>query len=149
MYCSSTGRMAAYLGVNVKTLRGCGSRWVSQAGALCDWTPSPCMRKNHALAGSVLDRRFHEFRGQLQCKTTMRGGKVADRFAPSSTTWSSCGCVNPVVLGVDEWTCRECRTVHDPDANAAIDLEKPGSTRGDIAPRSASREARKAPWKSR
>jgi IS605 OrfB family transposase len=115
------------------------------------------MSKNHAIAGVVPDCGFYECRRQLQYKAAMRGGRivVADRFFPSSKTCSSCGCVNPdVVLGVDEWTCSECGTVHNRDANAAINLEKIGladaeSTRGDTVPLSTSSEARKALWKSR
>jgi putative transposase len=114
------------------------------------------MSKNHAIAGAV-DCGFYEFRRQLRYKAAMRGGRivVADRFFPSSKTCSSCGCVNPdVVLGVDEWTCSECGTVHNRDANAAINLEKIGladaeSTRGDTVPLPTSSEARKALWKNR
>jgi putative transposase len=64
------------------------------------------MRKNHAIAGALLDCGFHAFRRQLQDKAAMRGGRivVADRFFPSSKTCSAGGCVNPdVVLGVDVW----------------------------------------------
>jgi DNA-binding transcriptional regulator YiaG len=42
----STGRAAAYLGVNVKTLQRWDREVRSQAGALADWTPSLCVIKN-------------------------------------------------------------------------------------------------------
>jgi putative transposase len=100
------------------------------------------MAKNHSLAGSVLDRGFHEIRRQLQYKAEMRGGRIvfANRFFPSSKTCFVCGCVDDaVVLGVDTWTCKDCGTTHDRDINAAINLERLGLakaevTRGDMTP---------------
>ena len=49
---------------------------------------------------------------------------VADRFYPSSKTCSACGHKLEVLpLSVREWTCPGCGSVHDRDANAAINLK--------------------------
>ena len=84
------------------------------------------MVKNRRLARSIADMGFFELRRQLQYKAAMRGGLVvvADRFYPSSKTCSACGHKLEVLpLSVREWTCPGCGSVHDRDANAAINLK--------------------------
>ena len=100
------------------------------------------MSKNHALAGAVLDRGFHEIRRQLQYKAAMRGGNivVAERFFPSSKTCSVCGSIkDSMPLSIRTWICDDCGAEHDRDINAAINLERLGLaeaevTRGDMGP---------------
>jgi hypothetical protein len=76
----SIGRAAAYLRVNVTALHT-GTEGAFQAGALSDCTPSLCMTKNHALAGSALAAVFPKFlasytirlRSQRRsCRTVLR-----------------------------------------------------------------------------
>jgi putative transposase len=103
---------------------------------------------NHSLAGAVLDCGFYEIRRQLQDKATMRGGciLVADRFYPSTQICWCCGCLTGPKgregLFIERWVCGECGAEHERDANAAINLTRPGtagaeSTCGDIGPRPA------------
>ena len=51
------------------------------------------MMKNHSLAQAIGDVGFHEFKRQLEYKTSWYGGELAliDRWFPSSKTCSSCG----------------------------------------------------------
>jgi putative transposase len=84
------------------------------------------MTKNHKLARAVLDMSFFEFRRQMEYKTEMKGGHVilADRFYPSSKTCSDCGYkYDELTLSIREWTCPDCKTHHDRDVNAAINLK--------------------------
>ena len=84
------------------------------------------MVNNRHLARSIADMGFFEFRRQLQYKAAMRGGQVvvADRFYPSSKTCSSCGHrLEALPLAVREWTCPVCKTHHDRDVNAAVNLK--------------------------
>jgi putative transposase len=83
------------------------------------------MVKNRSLARAVSDAGFGMLRQQLEYKARLRGGHVvvADRFFASTKTCSDCGEKNPqVVLGVDEWVCPACGSIHDRDINAAINL---------------------------
>ncbi|QGU31867.1 RNA-guided endonuclease InsQ/TnpB family protein [Thermochromatium tepidum] len=85
------------------------------------------MVKNRHLARSIADMSFFEFRRQLEYKAAMRGGVVvvADRFFASSKTCSACGHkLDDLPLSVREWTCPDCGSIHDRDANAAINLKK-------------------------
>ncbi|QGU33273.1 RNA-guided endonuclease InsQ/TnpB family protein [Thermochromatium tepidum] len=85
------------------------------------------MMKNRHLARSIADMGFFEFRRQLEYKAAMRGGVVvvADRFFASSKTCSACGHkLDDLPLSVREWTCPDCGSIHDRDANAAINLKK-------------------------
>lgn len=84
------------------------------------------MVKNRCLARAVSDMGFFEFRRQLEYKASMRGSVVmlADRFFASSKTCSGCGHKLEILpLSVREWICPECRSVHDRDVNAAINLK--------------------------
>lgn len=83
------------------------------------------MVRNHALAGSISDAGFREFRRQLEYKAGWRGGRVivADRFSPSSKTCSHCG-VRREELKLAErvFHCPDCGHVQDRDLNAARNL---------------------------
>jgi len=83
------------------------------------------MVKNRHLARAVSDMGFFEFRRQLEYKAAQRGAMivVADRWYPGSKTCSACGHKMEVLpLAVREWVCPECASIHDRDANAAINL---------------------------
>ncbi|QGU31763.1 RNA-guided endonuclease InsQ/TnpB family protein [Thermochromatium tepidum] len=85
------------------------------------------MMKNRHLARSIADMSFFEFRRQLEYKAAMSGGQVvvADRFFASSKTCLACGHkLVDLPLSARRWTCPDCGSIHDRDANAAINLKK-------------------------
>jgi putative transposase len=87
------------------------------------------MLKNRSLARSVADAGFGMLRSMLEYKAGLRGNTIilADRFYPSSKTCFECKAVNPsIVLGVQEWACPSCGTIHDRDYNAARNLDEYG-----------------------
>ena len=81
------------------------------------------MMANRHLARAVGDAGFGEFRRQLEYKAPVRGGQVvvADRWFPSSKICSACGVRLP--LSVRQWACSACRSAHDRDVNAAVNLK--------------------------
>jgi len=105
--------------------------------------PGRRVKQKSGLNRSVLDVGFGEFRRQLQYKSQWYGVELtmADRFYPSSQLCSTPGCDyrnKGLKLGVSEWTCPQCGTVHSRDLNAAINLENyvPRATR-EVKPVSA------------
>lgn len=87
------------------------------------------MMANHKLARAIMDLGLYEFRRQLIYKAQICGKEVviADRWYPSSKTCSHCGeKLKSLELSVREWECEHCHTVHDRDANAAINLRNYG-----------------------
>lgn len=84
------------------------------------------MLGTRSLARAIADMGFHELRRQLQYKAAWRGGRVvvADRWYPSSKLCSCCGYrLEALSLGVRQWACPCCSTLHDRDVNAAINLK--------------------------
>ena len=84
------------------------------------------MLKNHKLARAIADMGFYEFRRQLEYKANWRGGVVviADRFFPSSKLCSDCDHkVEKMPLSIRKWSCDNCKSNHDRDINAAINLK--------------------------
>ncbi len=81
------------------------------------------MMANRHLARAVGDAGLGEFRRQLEYKAPMRGGQVvvADRWFPSSKMCSACG--ERLPLSVRQWACSACRSAHDRDVNAAVNLK--------------------------
>ena len=80
----------------------------------------------HALARSVADMSFFEFRRQLEYKSASSGTRVivADRWFASSKTCSACNNKHEILVLQDrEWTCEQCGVHHDRDVNAAINLK--------------------------
>ena len=83
------------------------------------------MLKKHKLARAIADMGFYEFRRQLEFKVNWQGGIVviADRFFPSSKLCSNCEHkVEKLPLSVRKWSCDNCKSSHDLDVNAAINL---------------------------
>ena len=83
------------------------------------------MVKNHNLARSLHDAsigtavRMIEEKAERYGKTTVK----IDRWFPSSKACSDCGhIVKKLPLSVREWTCPECDTIHDRDANASVNI---------------------------
>ena len=88
------------------------------------------MVKNHAIAKSVMDASFGEFRRQLEYKTARTGAKlnIVDRWYPSSKMCSGCGRVKAKLsLSERTYRCDGCGLVMDRDLNAAINIKVAGS----------------------
>ena len=89
------------------------------------------MVKNHSLARSLHDASIGTAIRMLEEKAERYGKTVVkiDRWFPSSKTCSDCGhIVEKLPLSVREWSCPECGTLHDRDANAAANILAVGQT---------------------
>ena len=76
------------------------------------------------LAKSVHDAGWASFTAMLEYKAARYGRSFArvDRFFPSTRMCSQCGRINEkMALNVRAWDC-PCRTAHDRDVNAAINV---------------------------
>ena len=80
------------------------------------------MQKNRCLSKSIADASWSEFLRQLEYKAKWYGRELVgiDKWYPSSKRCSDCGYTMPKMpLNVRQWTCPECGSIHDRDANAA------------------------------
>ncbi len=87
------------------------------------------MMPNHKLAKAIHQVGWGMFCTMLSYKAEAEGKvyQVLDRFFPSSKTCHVClNQVNNLPLDVRRWTCESCRTQHDRDINAAINLRDEG-----------------------
>ena len=88
------------------------------------------MVRNHKLAQAISDVSWSEFIRMLRYKAEWYGRKNVriDRFLPSSQVCHCCGhkISETKDLSVREWTCPQCRAVHDRDVNAAINILNEG-----------------------
>ncbi|MFE0673064.1 RNA-guided endonuclease InsQ/TnpB family protein [Streptomyces sp. NPDC058867] len=78
------------------------------------------------LAKSVHDAGWSSFVNMLKYKAERYSRTLITigRFEPTSQTCSTCGTKDgPKPLGVREWTCTACGTVHDRDTNAALNVK--------------------------
>ena len=105
-----------------------GAEWVS---SLCEAKGTEVVILNHGEDTTLeqdlanADMGFYEFRRQLSYKAELYGARivVADRWFPSSNTYSGCGRVtDSLPLSIREWTCDYCGEHHDRDVNAARNL---------------------------
>jgi IS605 OrfB family transposase len=94
---------------------------------------SPSKIAQTKLAKSVHDVGWSDFKAMLRYKSHLRAGhvlEVSERH--TSQTCSACGSLPPsrprgtAGLGIREWTCNECGTVHDRDVNAAKNILRVG-----------------------
>ena len=87
------------------------------------------MLKNHNLARSIQELSLCHFKEMLKYKAEWQGRYIVevDRFYPSSKLCSNCGYKNnELTLKNREWTCPECKTHHNRDLNAAINIRNEG-----------------------
>lgn len=87
------------------------------------------MVKNHHLAKSISDCGWSEFTRQLKYKAEKDGKTYLEigRFFPSSKTCHIClNQVDSLPLDVRNWECPTCKTKHDRDVNAAINIRDEG-----------------------
>jgi len=84
------------------------------------------MVRNHSLAKHISDASFGRFVSMLDYKAVWRGKQLVkiDRWFPSSKRCSCCGYVSQKMpLNVREWECPQCKTKHDRDENAAVNIK--------------------------
>lgn len=87
------------------------------------------MLKNHNLSKSIQDLSLYRFKEMLRYKSEWYGRDLIeiDRFYPSSKLCNNCGHKNNgLTLKDREWTCPECKTKHDRDYNAALNILNEG-----------------------
>lgn len=85
------------------------------------------MMKNRKLAKAISDVGFFEFRRQLLYKGNWYDCEIVviDRFYPSSKLCSVCGEINDKLTLADrEWDCEGCKTHHDRDFTASVNIEQ-------------------------
>ena len=83
------------------------------------------MVRNHNLAKAISDCSWGMFCTMLKYKAEWQGKTYieVDRFFPSSKTCHVClNQVGSLPLDVRIWTCEHCKTIHDRDINAAINI---------------------------
>ena len=112
------------------------------------------MVQNHCLARSLSDAALGTVGRMLEYKCDQYGKvlKRVDRFYPSSKRCSSCGhIVERLPLSVREWDCPECKTHHDRDENAAVNILTAGHAvagRGGSVRRKAGKSAKRGTRRS-
>lgn len=85
------------------------------------------MVKNHHLAQAINDSAWSSFVTKLEYKAQWFGKTVLriGQFEPSSKLCNVCGYYNSELTLKDrEWICPDCKTPHDRDINAAINIKK-------------------------
>ena len=85
------------------------------------------MLKNHCLAQSISDASWSSFVTMLEYKAKWLGRTILriGQFEPSTKICNVCGSYNgKLTLADREWQCPECKTKHDRDINAAINIKK-------------------------
>ena len=85
------------------------------------------MVKNHCLAQAISDSAWSSFVTKLEYKAEWFGKTILriGQFEPSSKLCNVCGYHNSELSLKDrEWTCPNCKTPHDRDINAAINIKK-------------------------
>ncbi len=87
------------------------------------------MIQNQKLSKQIVDVSWYEFMRQLEYKAKWYGRQTikADRFFASTKSCNVCGYKNDqLTLSVRKWLCPICKTIHDRDENASINLYQIG-----------------------
>lgn len=88
------------------------------------------MLQNHKLSKSISSASWYKFFIMLEYKAKWYGRVLikVPAFYPSSQTCSCCGYKNIDVkdLKIRKWTCPQCKTVHDRDFNASVNILNQG-----------------------
>ncbi len=85
------------------------------------------MVKNHCLAQAISDASWSSFIEKMEYKAEWYGKTILriGQFEPSTKLCNVCGYHNKdITLKIREWVCPECKTFHDRDINAAINIKK-------------------------
>jgi len=85
------------------------------------------MVKNHNLAQAINDVSWYSFTQMLEYKAEWYGKNIlrVGTFFPSSKMCSSCGYINKELkLSDRDWICPKCKTKHDRDKNASINIKQ-------------------------
>ncbi|WP_292389357.1 IS200/IS605 family element RNA-guided endonuclease TnpB [Methanosarcina sp. UBA5] len=85
------------------------------------------MQKNHHLAQAIGDSAWSSFVTKLEYKAEWYGKTILriGQFEPSSKICNVCGYhKSDLTLKDREWTCPDCKTRHDRDINASINIKK-------------------------
>jgi IS605 OrfB family transposase len=106
---------------------------VKQYGLICVGNVSPSKLSQTNMAKSVLDAGWSGFKHMLSYKAITHGGMCLEvNEAYTSQVCSECGCLPAsrpkgiAGLGIREWTCSDCGTVHRRDVNAARNILRLG-----------------------
>jgi putative transposase len=86
--------------------------------------------KNKRHAKTIADQYWYEIKRQLKYKSDWydKTFEIVDEKY-TSVTCNKCNWqIEKLSLGLREWTCPECGTVHDRDINAAINIRTVGTT---------------------
>jgi putative transposase len=84
------------------------------------------MMSNHHRAQSTGGSAWYSFVLKLQYKAEWFGKTVfkINQWLPSSKTCNICGYMHPnLTENIREWQCPDCKTLHDRDINAAINIK--------------------------
>ena len=87
------------------------------------------MTKNHKLAKAIQDASFGTLVNMLKYKSKWHNRQIIEigRFYTSSKLCHCCGYIkNDLTLNDRIWTCPKCKTIHDRDINAAINIKNEG-----------------------
>lgn len=109
------------------------TKLADQYGLIVIGDVSPSKLAQTRMAKSVLDAGWADFKHMLSYKALMHGGSTLE----VSEAWTSqvCSCCGSMPegrpkgiadLGIREWTCSDCGTVHDRDVNAARNILRLG-----------------------
>lgn len=103
------------------------TKLINSYGSIFVGDVSPSKLKRTSMAKSVSDAGWCDFKSMLAYKAIMLGveyKEVKEKF--STVTCSTCfersGPSGLSALGVREWTCSKCGTIHDRDVNAAKNI---------------------------
>lgn len=86
--------------------------------------------RNKKLSKSISDVSWSAFVSKLEYKAKWYGRQIIkiDRWFPSSQICSTCNHSDgKKPLSIREWTCSSCKTTHDRDINAALNILKEGT----------------------